>query len=108
MLDARAKAEDAKFALDRDAAFKAHARHDRMFGRWAAHLLGLRGEAAEGYALELMRDDVESAGDDRVLVKVGDDLQSAGVDAAVFCEDRLRRKLERLAEVAAGQHESTA
>jgi hypothetical protein len=108
MLETRARAEEAKFALDHDAAFKAHARRDRMFGRWAAHLLGLRGEAAEGYALELMRDDAESAGDDRVLLRVGDDLRSAGVAAAVFCEDRLRRKLERLAAIAASQPESAA
>jgi len=77
MLDARATAEKAKFAADRDAAFKAHAHRDRMFGRGAADLRGHRGEAAEGYARDLMRDDVKSADDARILVKVGDDLGEA-------------------------------
>lgn len=107
MFETKEKTEEARYAHGLELDFKAHARRDRMFGRWAAHLLGLHGESAEAYALQMMRDDVESAGDERVLDKVGDDLRSAGVDAAIFCKDRLRRKLERLAAVASNSRDAT-
>ncbi|MGA0532435.1 ATPase inhibitor subunit zeta [Hansschlegelia sp. KR7-227] len=96
MLEHREAAAEARFVHERDVAFEAHARRDRMFGRWAAHLMGMKGEAVEDYARALMLTDVAQAGDDGVLDRVLEDLAEHGVVGVRASEDRLRRKLERL------------
>ncbi|WP_062015212.1 ATPase inhibitor subunit zeta [Aureimonas sp. AU4] len=59
------------FLLREERSFADRAKADRTVGRWAAGLLGLSGEAAETYALDVMRAGVASAGGrggfDRVL-----------------------------------------
>ena len=59
-----------KFVLEEDAKFKAAARRNKLLGQWAAAKLGTTGDDAEGYALEVVRADLEEAGDDEVLRKV--------------------------------------
>jgi len=96
MFDTRERAAEAKFVHERDAAFQAHAHRDRMFGRWAARLMGLRGAAIEDYARSLMFSDMEGVGDEALLARVQSDLAQGGVAGPRAAEDRLQRKLERL------------
>ena len=96
MFETRERAAEAKFVHERDVAFQAHAHRDRMFGRWAARLMGLRGPAIENYARSLMFSDVESVDDEALLARVRSDLAERDVAGPRAAEDRLRRKLERL------------
>ena len=61
----RERAEEAKFAMDGETAFRVAARRNRLLGEWAAGLMGLT---------------AEEAGDEDVIRKVLGDLTSAGCD----------------------------
>ena len=67
-----------KFALDEELKFKAEARRNKLLGLWAAEKLGITGDAANGYAKEVVAADFEEAGDNDVLHKVLKDLTAMG------------------------------
>lgn len=63
--------------------FKAVARRNKLLGLWAAGLLGKTGQAAEDYAMEVIRADFEEAGHEDVLRKVAADLAGKADEAAI-------------------------
>ena len=77
----RERAEEAKFALDEDTAFRVAARRNRLLGEWAAAQMGLTTEETEAYRKSVVQADFEEAGDEDVIRKVLGDLTAAGVDA---------------------------
>jgi hypothetical protein len=72
--DDRQRAAEAKFAHDEEFQFRANARRNKLLGLWAAELLGHKGEAAQAYALEVVKSDFEEAGHEDVVRKVVVDL----------------------------------
>ena len=74
--DERENAFEAKFALDSELQFKAEARRNKLIGLWAADLLGIEGEKAKDYALDVIRSDFEEPGDDNVLRKLTADFET--------------------------------
>lgn len=76
----RKRAEEAKFAMDADTAFRVAARRNRLLGQWAAARIGLTPEETEAYAKAVVQADFEEAGDEDVIRKVLGDLTSAGVE----------------------------
>jgi hypothetical protein len=76
--DDREKAFENKFRTDEELRFKVAARRDRLLGLWAAQQMGKSGADAEAYASELVSVDIEKAGDEEVVEKVGSDLRAAG------------------------------
>lgn len=72
--DDREHAFENKFAHDEDLRFKAEARRNKLLGLWAAGLLGKTGDAATGYAAEVVKADFAEAGDEDVFRKVAADL----------------------------------
>jgi hypothetical protein len=72
--DDREKAFENKFAHDEELRFKAEARRNRLLGLWAAELLGKSGDAADAYALEVIRADFEEQGHEDVFRKLAGDL----------------------------------
>ena len=76
----RERAEEAKFAMDEDTAFKVAARRNRLLGQWAAEKMGLNEEETMAYATAVVQADFEEAGDEDVIRKVLGDLTTAGVD----------------------------
>ncbi len=74
----RKRAEEAKFAMDADTAFRVAARRNRLLGQWAAARIGLTPEETEAYAKAVVQADFEEAGDEDVIRKVPGDLTSAG------------------------------
>jgi len=72
--DDRENAFENKFAHDAEMQFKAEARRNKLLGLWAAELLGKEGDAAQAYAVEVVKSDFEEAGDEDVLRKVSGDL----------------------------------
>jgi len=76
----RERAEEAKFAMDENTAFRIAARRNRLLGQWAAEKLGLTAEETDAYAKEVIQADFEEAGDGDVIRKVLGDLTAAGID----------------------------
>ncbi|MCC5984222.1 MAG: DUF1476 domain-containing protein [Rhodobacteraceae bacterium] len=88
--DERERAFENKYAHDMEMQFKAVARRNKKLGLWAAGLLGKDGQAAEDYAMEVIRADFEEAGHEDVFRKVSADLQGRAD------EPTIRAKMESL------------
>jgi hypothetical protein len=88
--DDREKAYERKFVHDEELRFRATARRNKLFGRWAAEKMGLSGGEADDYAKAVVKADLEEAGDEDVLRKVGGDLTAKG---AAVADTELRTKL---------------
>ena len=97
----RERAEEAKFAMDADTAFRISARRNRLLGQWAAGLMKLTAEEADAYAKAVVQAEFEEAGDEDVIRKLYGDLVSANVEtdeSAIraqldACEIEARRQL---------------
>ncbi|RIV86414.1 DUF1476 domain-containing protein [Aurantiacibacter xanthus] len=76
----RERAEEAKFAMDENTAFRIAARRNRLLGEWAAQLMNLTPEETEAYKKAVVQADFEEAGDEDVIRKVLGDLIQAGCD----------------------------
>lgn len=76
----RERAEEAKFAMDSETAFRVAARRNRLLGQWAAEKMALTAEETDAYAKAVVQADFEEAGDEDVIRKVLGDLTAAGVD----------------------------
>lgn len=90
----RERAEEAKYALDEETAFRVAARRNRLLGEWAAAEMGLTPEEADAYRKAVVQADFEEAGDEDVIRKVLGDLIGAGVDVD---EATVRAKLDEKA-----------
>ncbi|ANK11773.1 DUF1476 domain-containing protein [Erythrobacter neustonensis] len=89
----RERAEEAKFALDNDTAFRIAARRNRLLGEWAAGLMNLTPEETDAYRKAVVQADFEESGDEDVIRKLLGDLTAA--QAAVTDAD-IRAKLEEM------------
>ncbi len=79
------------------------ARRNKLLGLWAAERMGMTGDAAEAYVKVVIAADFEGPGDDHVVRRVMADFADKGVDMA---QDRLRREMVALLDVARGQIEA--
>lgn len=70
----RKDAFESKFAHDAEMQFKAEARRNKILALWAAGLLDLEPEAVPGYVSQVIRADMEEAGDEDVYRKLAADL----------------------------------
>jgi hypothetical protein len=91
---------EAKFALEQDQEFKAHARRNRLLGLWAGGLMGLEGQNLQDYAAAVARTDLAQPGEEDVLRKVAKDLSGAGLKVT---QDQVIGKMDELLAVARGQ-----
>ena len=89
----RERAEEAKYALDGETAFKVAARRNRLLGEWAAGLMDLTPEETEAYKKAVVQADFEEAGDEDVIRKLLGDLTQAGCD---MDEATIRAKVEEM------------
>ncbi|KLI64175.1 DUF1476 domain-containing protein [Aurantiacibacter marinus] len=87
----RERAEEAKFAMDGETAFRVAARRNRLMGEWAAELMSLTPEEAEAYKKAVVQADFEEAGDEDVIRKLLGDLTQAECDVD---EATVRAKLD--------------
>ena len=86
-LNDREKAFESKFAHDAEMQFKAEARRNKILALWAAGLLDLEPDAISGYVVQVIRADMEEAGDEDVYRKLSGDLGSR------VSEEDLRAKM---------------
>ncbi|MCH8862452.1 MAG: DUF1476 domain-containing protein [Proteobacteria bacterium] len=98
--DKREKAYESKFAHDEELRFKATARRNKLLGLWAAELMGMEGDAAKAYALEVIKSDFEEAGEEDVYRKLKGDLDGKSL---AISEHRIRKAMAELANAAARQ-----
>jgi hypothetical protein len=84
--DHREEAFEAKFAHDKERAFKARARALRMLGLWDAGKRGETGKAAEECARALIEADIGTP--DAAFKKIVIDLAGHGVDSGQIREKR--------------------
>ena len=75
----REKAFEAKYLHDEELTFKINARRNRLFGQWAAKLLGYEGEKADDYVDEIIVADLQKSNNGGAFRKVLDDFESANV-----------------------------
>lgn len=98
--DNREKAFESKYAHDQELQFKVMARRNKLLGLWAAGEMGLTGDAAAQYAIEVVKSDFQEAGDEDVYRKVRADLDAKQVGVS---EHRLRKEMDDLMAVAKQQ-----
>lgn len=89
----RERAEEAKFAMDGETAFRIAARRNRLLGEWAAGLMKLTPEESDAYRKAVVQADFEEAGDEDVIRKLLGDLTAAGQDVS---EADIRSKLDEM------------
>jgi len=92
-----------KFAHDAALKFKAEARRNKLLGLWAAQLLGKEGAAADAYVKEVIKADLEEAGDDDVFRKIRGDFDAAKIDQS---DHQIRRHMDECLEEAVKQIQS--
>ena len=93
--DDRKKAFESKYANDAEMQFKVIAKRNKFVGLWAAELLGKSGNDAENYAMEVIKSDMEEAGDEDVFRKIKSDLESFNIS-----DDEIRSKMNEMNEKA--------
>jgi hypothetical protein len=101
--DKRKEGYESKFARDEELKFKATARRNKLLGLWAAEKLGKGGDDAQTYAREVIRSDMQEAGDEDVFRKIRGDFDAAGVQQS---DHQIRRTMEELMAEAVTQIEA--
>ena len=102
--DKRREGYESKFAHDQDLKFKAMARRNKLLGLWAAEKMGLTGPAADEYAKEVIKADIEEAGEEDVFRKVRRDFDAKKVAVS---DHQIRREMEELMHTAVEQIQGT-
>ena len=98
----REKGFERKFAHDEELKFKATARRNRLLGLWAAELMGISGDAAQAYAREVIKADLEEPGEEDVFRKISADFDAKGVGKS---DHQISRKMADLMVQAVSQIE---
>lgn len=94
------KAQENKYAFDKEQEFKVVARRNKLLGLWAAEQLHMDEARAAEYAKEVVIADFEEPGDEDVFRKVKGDLEEKGVSIE---DEDIRYKMIDLMEVAKAQ-----
>jgi hypothetical protein len=95
--DDRRRGQETKFQLDQELEFRAQARRAKLVGLWAAGLMGLSGEEADGYAKTVVIADLEEAGTEDLFRKIRADLDQAAVQLS---DHQIRAKMDGALEEA--------
>ena len=101
--DKRKEGFESKFARDEELKFKATARRNKLLGLWAAQKLGKSDDDAQNYGREVIRSDMQEAGDEDVFRKIRSDFDAAGVEQS---DHQIRRTMEELMGEAVGRIEA--
>jgi hypothetical protein len=99
----REKGFERKFAHDEELRFKATARRNKLLGLWAAAEMGITGDAAQSYAREVIKADLEQPGEEDVFRKIRKDFDAKGVQQS---DHQIRSKMSELMGESVGQIEA--
>ena len=73
--DERKKSFEQKYAKDQELQFKVSARSNKYLGEWVSSLLGKKEEEQKNYIQEIIKADMEEAGNEDVFRKIKKDFQ---------------------------------
>jgi hypothetical protein len=79
ILDERRKAVEELFRREEEVLIKLKARRNRLFGEWAASVLGLSGREAENYAQAVVFAGLQALGDDSLIAMVEQDFRAKAI-----------------------------
>ena len=77
--DEREKGFEKKFQMDEELQFKVAARSNKYLGEWVGAKLGKSEEEKKSYIQEIIKSDLEEAGQEDVFRKVKSDFQAASL-----------------------------
>ena len=87
----REKSFEKKFVKDQELQFKIAARSNKYLGEWASLKLGKNDEEKKNYIQEIIKADMEEAGNEDVFRKIKKDFQSALISIE---ESEIRNQME--------------
>ena len=90
--DEREKSFEKKFQMDEELQFKIAARSNKYLGEWASSLLGKNEEDKKNYIQEVIKSDLEEAGQEDVFRKIKKDFQAASISVE---EKEIRDQMEK-------------
>ena len=90
--DERGKSFERKFQMDEELQFKIAARSNKYLGAWASLMLGKNEEEKKNYIHEIIRSDLEEAGQEDVFRKIKKDFQKASISIE---EKEIRNQMEK-------------
>ena len=90
--DEREKSFEKKFQMDEELQFKIAARSNKYLGEWASSMLGKNEEEKKNYIQEIIRSDLEEAGQEDVFRKIKRDFQAASISVE---EKEIRDQMEK-------------
>jgi len=90
--DERGKSIEKKFQMDEELQFKIAARSNKYLGEWASSMLGKNEEDKKNYIQEIIRSDLEEAGQEDVFRKIKKDFQVASISVE---EKEIRDQMEK-------------
>ena len=97
--DEREKSFEKKFVKDQELQFKIAARSNKYLGEWASIKIGKNKEEKENYIQEIIKADMEEAGQEDVFRKLKNDFQTASIrieDAEI--REQMEKALTRAKE----------
>ena len=78
--DEREKSFEKKFAKDQELQFKVSAKRNRYLAEWVSSKLGKNNEQKQDYIQEIIKADLEEAGDEDVFRKVKKDFENSAIN----------------------------
>ena len=78
--DEREKSFEKKFAKDQELQFKVSARRNKYLAEWASLNLGKKDEQKKNYIQEIIKADLEEAGDEDVFRKIKKDFENSAIN----------------------------
>ena len=78
--DEREKSFEKKFAKDQELQFKVAARSNKYLAEWVSSKLGKNDEQKQNYVHEIIKADMEEAGNEDVFRKVKKDFESSAIN----------------------------
>ena len=90
--DEREKGFEKKFQMDEELQFKIAARSNKHLGEWASLKLGKNEDEKKNYIQEIIKSDLEEAGQEDVFRKIKKDFQAASISIE---ETEIRDQMEK-------------
>ena len=90
--DEREKSFEKKYASDEELKFKIAARSNKYLGEWASSKLGKNEVETRNYIQEIIKADMEEAGQEDVFRKIKKDFQTASISVE---ESEIRDEMEK-------------
>ena len=90
--DEREKSFEKKFVKDQELQFKVAAKSNKYLGEWASPKLGKNEKEKQDYILEIIKADMEEAGQEDVFRKIKKDFQKVSINIE---DSEIRNQMEK-------------